>query len=177
VQVAGIGRDVNAPTAAAALLVTGLLYSALFGVKFASLIVKLTPVGAAPVLAVPPPLGVVHWPKPFRYVVEEAVPDDAKRATGTVPEVNCVALRLIRLEASPEAGVPKLGVIKVGEVAKTTLPLPVVDVTLNAPVPPQVVTTPLLVRFDRVDKLALTTLLASVVPVNVPAAALIVAQV
>lgn len=43
-------------------------------------------------------------------------------------------------------GVPSAGVTSVGEVANTTLPLPVVAVTESVPAPPDVVTIPLLVR-------------------------------
>ena len=49
-------------------------------------------------------------------------------ATGSVPVTPVVKGRPVRLVATPDDGVPKAGVTKVGEVAKTLAPLPVSSV-------------------------------------------------
>ena len=46
-------------------------------------------------------------------------------ATGRTPVTPVVRGRPVKLVATPEVGVPKRGVTKVGEVAKTAAPLPV----------------------------------------------------
>jgi hypothetical protein len=67
-------------------------------------------------------------------------------ATGNVPVTPVVNGNPVKFVATPDAGVPSAGVTSVGEVASTTFPLPVVAVTASAPVPPEVVTTPFVVR-------------------------------
>jgi hypothetical protein len=54
-------------------------------------------------------------------------------ATGKVPVTPVERGRPVVLVSTPEAGVPNAGVTKVGEVDKTTFPVPVEEVT---PVPP-----------------------------------------
>ena len=54
-------------------------------------------------------------------------------ATGKVPVTPVVIGRPVQLVNTPEAGVPRAGVTRVGEVLKTVLPVPVEVVT---PVPP-----------------------------------------
>lgn len=54
-------------------------------------------------------------------------------ATGSVPVTPVVSGSPVRLVATPDDGVPKTGVTSVGDVERTTLPVPVDDVT---PVPP-----------------------------------------
>jgi len=54
-------------------------------------------------------------------------------ATGKVPVTPVVKGRPVKLVATPDVGVPSKGVTKVGEVDKTTEPVPVLVVT---PVPP-----------------------------------------
>ena len=54
-------------------------------------------------------------------------------ATGRTPVTPDVSGSPVRLVATPEVGVPRSGVTSVGEVLKTTLPVPVLVVT---PVPP-----------------------------------------
>ena len=68
--------------------------------------------------------------KSTKFWVAEPVPPFA---TGKVPVTPVVKGRPVRLVASPEAGVPKIGVTSVGEFDNTTLPVPVEIVT---PVPP-----------------------------------------
>ena len=53
-------------------------------------------------------------------------------ATGSVPVTPVVSGSPVRLVATPEAGVPRAGVTKVGEVAKTSAPLPVSSVIAAA---------------------------------------------
>ena len=54
-------------------------------------------------------------------------------ATGRTPVTPVVSGRPVRLVATPDAGVPKAGVTKVGLVARTTLPLPVVASSPKTP--------------------------------------------
>ena len=53
-------------------------------------------------------------------------------AMGSVPVTPVVRGNPVQLVRTPELGVPKAGVTKEGEVAKTTLPEPVVEVELAA---------------------------------------------
>jgi hypothetical protein len=61
-----------------------------------------------------------------------AVPDPPL-ATGSIPDTPVVKGKPVALVNTPDAGVPSAGVIKVGEVFKTTEPVPVLVAT---PVPP-----------------------------------------
>jgi len=72
-------------------------------------------------------------------------------ATGNVPVTPVVKGNPVAFVKVADEGVPKAGVTRVGDVARTTFPLPVVPVTLNAPVPPLVVTKPLVVKLDNVE--------------------------
>jgi hypothetical protein len=54
-------------------------------------------------------------------------------ATGRTPVTPVVSGSPVRLVATPDVGVPRSGVTSVGEVLRTTLPVPVLVVT---PVPP-----------------------------------------
>ncbi len=65
--------------------------------------------------------GVAHWPAPFRNVVDDGVPDDARRATGTVPLEMFVAFSDVRPAPEPTNAfavtVPAPSYVKFGDPA------------------------------------------------------------
>ena len=101
----------------------------------------------------PPPMVAHPVALPFARIPVGACPVEQSEGVAAradaAPAVKLAPVPVIFVPTNA-LGVPKAGVTKVGEVAKTTEPLPVVAVTLSAPVPPEVVTIPLLVRFERV---------------------------
>ena len=62
-----------------------------------------------------PPATVAQVLSPLRYVVFSQVPDEPNLRTGTVPEVNCVALSAVRLT-------PELAGRVAGNLASGTVP-------------------------------------------------------
>ena len=68
-------------------------------------------------------------PYPTAPAVGVAVEFVPPLATGSVPVTPVVSGKPVRFVATPEAGVPKIGVTSVGEVDNTTLPVPVSSVT------------------------------------------------
>jgi hypothetical protein len=63
----------------------------------------------------------------------------------------CSAVAVPALPEIEPVALPMFGVVKIGEVASTTFPDPVVAVTDKAPVPPEVVTIPFEVKFESVE--------------------------
>ena len=77
-------------------------------------------------------------------------------ATGKVPVTPVVKGRPVKLVATPDAGVPSKGVTRVGDVDRTTDPVPVLVVT---PVPPlATATVPVRSAAERADKVAFVPL-------------------
>jgi len=80
----------------------------------------------------PLPEGVTQVPSPLQKVVAEAPVPLFKLPTGRFPVTPVVRGKPVQFVRTPEAGVPKAGVTKVGEVANTNAPLPVSLVTAVA---------------------------------------------
>lgn len=96
--------------------------------------VPVTYIWPAVVPALKPPPAAAHVPSPRQNVLADALVPLFKLATGKLPVAWFTGI-FVRLLALPEVGVPKIGLTKVGEVAKTTLPLPVVEAAETVPVP------------------------------------------
>jgi hypothetical protein len=113
--------------------------------------------GLVPNTADPEPVSSVNAPERLAEVNEPsdvALPDEVIApvkfaSVVTLPAVKPEAVPVMLVPTNVE-GVPRFGVVNVGEVANTTLPLPVVAVMPSAPVPPDVVTIPLDVKLDNV---------------------------
>ena len=84
-------------------------------------------------------------------MVDDAEVPLFKFVTGKFPVTPVDNGNPVALVNVTDVGVPKIGVTSVGEIAKTLLPEPVVAITDNAPVPPDVETTPFDVKFESVD--------------------------
>lgn len=99
--------------------------------------------------------------------------------TGRFPVTPVVRGKPVALVSVTDDGVPSAGVTRVGDVAKTLLPVPVLATTDSAPVLPDVITAPLVVRFDNVpifcDVFTESTLLVLVSPVPATELATVVA--
>lgn len=73
----------------------------------------------------PPPAGVAHVPSPRQKVEDDAPVPLFRFATGRLPVTPVDNGRPVAFVSVATEGVPRLGVTRVGEVAKTRLPLPV----------------------------------------------------
>ena len=80
-----------------------------------------------------------HVPSPRQKVAEEAEVPELRFVTGRLPVTPVVRGSPVTLDINPLVGVPrtgavKVGVLMVGEVRKTKLPVPVVPVVTTAPI-------------------------------------------
>lgn len=80
----------------------------------------------------PMPVGVAHEPSPRQNVVDDADVPLFRLVTGKLPVTPVLNGRPVTLVITPDAGVPKAGVTKVGLVANTFAPVPVSSVKAPA---------------------------------------------
>jgi len=97
-------------------------------VLFAEIVFSFSTIGVAP-----PPDTVAQTPSPRQNVLELADVPELRLVTGRLPVTPVVNGKPVALVSVPDVGVPRIGVIKVGDVDKTLSPVPVLVVT---PVPP-----------------------------------------
>jgi hypothetical protein len=93
------------------------------------------PVPVATLVTVPVPVGAAHVPSPRQKVVEDAEVPEFRLVTGRLPVTPVARFRPVAFVRVTDEGVPSAGEMSVGELFRTTLPLPVEVVV---PVPPLV---------------------------------------
>jgi len=79
----------------------------------------------------PLPAGVAHVPSPLQKVVFEAPVPEFRFVTGRLPVTPVVRGSPVALVKTRAVGVPKAGVTRVGELARTTAPVPVLAVAAS----------------------------------------------
>jgi hypothetical protein len=84
-------------------------------------------------VTVPVPVGAAHVPSPRQKVVEDAEVPEFRLVTGRLPVTPVARFRPVAFVRVTDEGVPSAGEMSVGELFRTTLPLPVEVVV---PVPP-----------------------------------------
>jgi hypothetical protein len=77
-------------------------------------------------VTVPEPAGVAQVPSPLQNVLDEADVPEFRFVTGRLPVTPVVRGRPVQFVSVPDAGVPRTGVTKLGDVASATAPEPVV---------------------------------------------------
>ena len=92
------------------------------------------PPETATLVTVPPlaPDTVDHVPSPRQYVEEEAEVPELRLLTGRLPVTPVERGKPVALVKVAKEGVPKLGVVSTGDVAKTASPVPVSSVSAAA---------------------------------------------
>ena len=92
----------------------------------------------------PPPEGVAHVPSPRQKVDDDAEVPLARLVTGRLPVTPVDKGKPVALVRVTLVGVPRTGVTRVGEVASTLLPVPVLAMDDRTP-PADVCTAPAVV--------------------------------